>query len=192
MSAGVKTKGFDKAMSRFREGALPYENTLDVAIKASLNVLRKNARILLKAYVYDKPGRGAWEEALTGRLYKSFRAVVLEVSGAKGAGVLRNTAPEAVWVEHGVKPHPIDAKNVQALHWIDSLGDAFSKHVEHPGFEGVEFMKGALAMSRPEIREIFLQAFKSQALGGPIPLSIASDLYQEDDGETIGTHALVP
>jgi hypothetical protein len=70
------------------------------------------------------------------RVYARIGGHVLELS---------NSAPHAVFLEKGTRPHVILPKHKSALHfhWPKAGGWIFAKRVQHPGTRAYHFLSGA-------------------------------------------------
>ena len=75
----------------------------------------------------------------TGALRKSIDRVPHGEWGWK----LRATAPHAVFVEKGTKPHRIEARNARALRYVQHGQIRFSRSVQHPGTKPTHFLDDA-------------------------------------------------
>lgn len=69
-------------------------------------------------------------------------------------GRIKNTAGHAAHVEFGTKPHVIEPRDKKNLtfkvdgQWIST------KKVNHPGFAGIPFLRGALISKKREVKDI--------------------------------------
>lgn len=72
--------------------------------------------------------------------------------GTTIVSVIGNTAPHATWIEHGTRPHLIEAVNapVLAFFW-DRKGDwFFGPRVNHPGTAAYLILARALSVSQQQ------------------------------------------
>ena len=74
--------------------------------------------------------------------------------------IIYATAPYAKFVIRPTRPHPIRARNVTALHWVDEGGDHFARSVRHPGTKGNPFPEKAITSIQPLLIEQFARACK--------------------------------
>ena len=59
------------------------------------------------------------------------------------------------YIEAGIRPHVIEPKKAQALHFFVGGDEVFTKRVQHPGFAPIPFLRPALESNVNEIRKIF-------------------------------------
>ncbi len=117
---------------------------MEVAMKASLNVIRQNARLILIDHYQTTP-KSEWETQRTGLLYKAFRAHVVTVGDGVSIGNLRNSAQEGLWLDQGTKAHWVAPRNADVMAWRVSSDDwRYSKGHMISGIEALHFMSEAL------------------------------------------------
>lgn len=68
-------------------------------------------------------------------------------------GYFEATAAHASYIEEGTQPHEIEARNAQALHWIDEAGEHFRRKVHHPGTAAMPFLAPAAEVAEDAIIE---------------------------------------
>jgi Bacteriophage HK97-gp10, putative tail-component len=89
--------------------------------------------------VIDLAQRNAPEK--TGEYKRSFRIERVRVRGAAAVRVV-NDSPVAAIIEHGSRPHVIEAKNGKALFWEGARHPV--KKVNHPGTPARHILRNAL------------------------------------------------
>lgn len=77
----------------------------------------------------------------TGEYHRSFRTERTRIRGLAAVQVV-NDAPHAVMLELGTRPHVIEAKNAQALHWPGARHPV--RRVQHPGTPALHILRRAL------------------------------------------------
>ena len=130
--------------------------TMAQAVELSLDIVAADART--RAPI--SPGSAADGEFMgpvnTGYLRRSIGAGDVTGSFSDGGleGVVSASAPYALHVEYGTKPHEIRPKNKRALRWASAGGKngwAFAKVVKHPGTAPKPFLRPALTANRDAI-----------------------------------------
>ncbi len=96
---------------------------------------RRADRVIALAQTAYEPHRK------TGEYGRSFRKERTRIGG-KAAVQVVNTADHALILELGSRPHVIEAKNAQALHWPGARHPV--RKVNHPGTPAYHFMRNAL------------------------------------------------
>ncbi len=66
-------------------------------------------------------------------------------------GYFEAAAAHASYVEEGTPPHEIEARNAQALHWINEGGEHFARKVQHPGTAPMPFLAPAALVAEDAI-----------------------------------------
>lgn len=69
-------------------------------------------------------------------------------------GRIKNSAGHAAHVEFGTKPHVIEPRNKSNLKFKIDGKWISTKKVNHPGFAGIPFLRGALIGKKGEVKEI--------------------------------------
>ncbi len=59
------------------------------------------------------------------------------------------------YIEMGTRPHTIEPKRAQALHFFVGGNEVFTRRVQHPGFAPIPFLRPALESNMSKIRRIF-------------------------------------
>lgn len=77
----------------------------------------------------------------TGEYHRSFRTERTRIRGMAAVQVV-NDSQAAPFLEHGTRPHVIEAKNKQALHWPGARHPV--RRVNHPGTPALHIMRRAL------------------------------------------------
>lgn len=199
---GGELTGVKQVEKKLYEAKLSVPQTLEAALKISSRLVIAEARLILEDEIYSRPRRED-EYELTRRLYKSFRAGAIDISGAVAMREIRNTAPYAVFLELGTTAHRIEPKNALALHWhTSSTSDiyAWSKGHDVSGIVAMEFMARAIRNTRAAVEDVFAAAFRNigvdenqifrlsaASLGGGAG-DEADDFYASDDSYEIELH----
>jgi hypothetical protein len=77
----------------------------------------------------------------TGDYGRAFRKERTRIRGMAAVQVV-NDDPKSLWLEHGTRPHVIEARNAGALHWEGARHPV--KKVNHPGTPALHIMRRAL------------------------------------------------
>jgi HK97 gp10 family phage protein len=88
-----------------------------------------------------------------GNLIGSFSHEV-DVSNSEIIGRVKNSSSYAAAVEFGTKPHVIEPKNKKALSFKIDGKWVTVKKVNHPGTQGIPFLRGAMISKKLEVKEI--------------------------------------
>jgi hypothetical protein len=110
----------------------------------------------------------AWKEEGSRATVESMRRHVPLRSGYLRESVTRRltpkgftvspTAPYALFVDQGTRPHTIYPVNATVLRWYGPSGEAvFSRVVHHPGFTGRFFMSKTKEEMEPVLRQLLLR-----------------------------------
>lgn len=104
--------------------------------------------------------------AQAGRLKKSIRSQ-RKTSVSEGALEIKFKAhvPYIEYVLGGTRAHTITPKAARALHWQGANGEAFAKHVQHPGTRANHFNLRAVVPLGPELQKLFEAAVKAAMEG---------------------------
>lgn len=92
--------------------------------------------------VYEQARIAADRHTKTGALVRSLK---MRKTGPDRYAVEHDlqTAPHALFVHWGTKPHIIKPKNKKALRWVSGNGFVFAKIVHHPGYKGDPYLMRA-------------------------------------------------
>ncbi len=77
----------------------------------------------------------------SGDYKRAFRMTRTRVRGLAAVQVI-NDDPKAVWIEHGTRPHVIEAKDAGALFWEGARHPV--RRVNHPGTPAMHVLRNAL------------------------------------------------
>jgi len=117
----MPTTPLEGAMTRSLQYAL--ENSYLVALEAATP---KKTRITSRSWKVEETGTPG-----------KFKLVNTALTRNKKYSIVK-------LLEEGTDPHVIRAKNAKALHWQKGSKHFFAKQVQHPGFEGRQFVKKTL------------------------------------------------
>lgn len=144
LEAELDLRGLEQGFRRARE-------TLSADVASAVNTaIQEGAGEALRVRSYKDQ---------TGRLTRSIRAYMTEVTDVSATGTIVALMPYAKFVEEGTAPHEIVAKNAVALRWEDPGGVHFARVVHHPGtkpypFMGPAYLKAERVLER-EVTVIF-------------------------------------
>ena len=105
----------------------------------------------------------------TGELEASTKGRVTKETADGAEGVVEATAPHAVFVHDGTKPHEIRPRRKKgALRWEGADGVRFAQRVSHPGTSPDPFIDDAAPVVEAELERAGEDACEraAQALGG--------------------------
>ncbi len=111
------------------------------------------ARELLKEVTqisFEKAKKQASTHNVTGEMeMKMFQRV------NKKSAVIGSTAPHAIFVHFGTRPHKIFPKDKKALRWASGSRWFFStKPINHPGYKGDPFIHNAIVDTFKDLEKI--------------------------------------
>ena len=101
--------------------------------------IRKTVVLNISQLTYDKAYEGSEVHTQTGRLTSALYNRKAGKEGRK-VGVDPKRAPYGIYVLLGTRPHVIKPKEKKALRWVSGDGFAFAKEVNHPGYEGDQYL----------------------------------------------------
>jgi HK97 gp10 family phage protein len=139
----VKIDGFEKFDSALRQAPQKAVDEISKAIQKSILTLQSNA--MKEAPVNKQGGGGNLRQNIKSRMQTRLR------------GLVEATAPYAVFVELGTRPHPIEVVNKKVLA-NKRTGQFFGKKVQHPGTRPNPFFQRAIQDSKNKINEFFATA----------------------------------
>lgn len=110
----------------------------------------KDAEAKLQANARQALGQSVETALRAARATRSFK----DQSGALRKSITRGqkstwvhfiqaTAPHAAYVEHGTRPHRIEARKASTLRFFIAGRLTFRRHVDHPGTKATNFMEHA-------------------------------------------------
>ena len=130
---------------------------LDIAVLPNLigKEMRKKLNKKLIDFAYEEMRRRA--PVRSGALRASIRKHVREFEGYVGP-----TAPHAIYVEYGTRPHTISAVNARVLAFEVRGRMIFTPIVRHPGTKPQPFMRETAAEVKRRIPEFWEEVWKEE------------------------------
>lgn len=133
------------------------------AVTSFRNAEQRFAGEVMKAL--DRTVQLATTYAKTSTLYKSRthnlrRSITFgtQLGTSSAHGVMRASAPYALWVEEGTRPHMIAARRKQALRFVQNGAVRFARIVRHPGTKATHFMAKAQERATPLLDRLMGEA----------------------------------
>ncbi len=77
----------------------------------------------------------------SGDYKRAFRMTRTRIRGLAAVQII-NDDPKAAWIEHGTRPHVIEARNAAALFWEGARHPV--RRVNHPGTPAMHILRNAL------------------------------------------------
>lgn len=130
------------------------DTSLSDAMTLSLDIVAAEARTLAPISPGSAADGGVVDSS--GFLRRSIGAGPVEGTFSEGglSGTVSASAPYALHVEYGTKPHVIKPRTKRALRWASAGGKngwAFAKQVNHPGTAARPFLRPALTRNSDAI-----------------------------------------
>jgi hypothetical protein len=146
MELTIDLEGFARLDAAFRQAPEIVTEEMDKFARAAVRNLESDVK--------------DFTPVRTGHLSDSIIGVVtrgaLGVTEVGVLGVVGTVVPYAIPVELGAKPHRIEARNKQALHF----GNITVRAVNHPGTPAFGMFHRAFAANRPILQENFTAAIE--------------------------------
>lgn len=115
--------------------------------------IARNALLQMSQVAYDSVQAGADKHTKTGALFQSVFNRPTD-SGGREVGHDPQRAPYAPFVIFGTRPHTIRPRDKKALRWASGGEFIFAKFVNHPGYEGDDYMTVAAKNALDRLRDI--------------------------------------
>lgn len=120
----------------------------------------ENAVLQLAERIHELARAGADRHTNTGALIRSIGHGPRRIPGGWEIGHDRQTAPHAVFVHWGTKPHTIKPKKRKMLRFAAGGSFAFARFVRHPGYKGDPWLVKAADQALREFDGIVKRSFK--------------------------------
>jgi len=130
------------------------------AVNATPQVARRTI-LDMSVIAHDKLLEGAGRHTKTGALHASAFNRRVDSDLARMVGHDLDRAPYARWVIGGAKPHTIRPKEPRkALRWVVGNGFVFARKVNHPGYEGDNYLNPAAQAALAALDDILSRNIK--------------------------------